>query len=751
MPNFLSKILKQKKLLTFALLFIVLAGVLTPQIANAQLAGIVSTLLFSAKDILPSLLNSFFNAILVFSVIGPLVIAVALSTIAKVLLSIAILYATTIASYTHSEAVNLGWTIVRDLANMMIILGFVVVGIAFALRMESYGSKKVLFNLIIAAILINFSLVICGVFIDGTNILMVFFFGNTGELSTWIPAIQDFLKLFSGISSDNIMEFAPKLFALVFFNFIAFFVYLAYAFLILGRVVALWALVILSPLAFVCYVFPATKTVWNMWWSNFFQWCIVIIPAGLFYYIGSTMISSGDAMEFVSDGEMTEYMKNGVDTILLPGLLLILGFLVSLKMAPAGASAILGFANKQKGKILGGALGIAGKVHNNTTGLAFGFAGDKFGQWGARLQAKAGVGNTIGGGALKALSYGAKGLANPVAQSQKTMHALGKAGAFVGAISKEEAKEKDYSIVSGHSKRLDQVEDNRELAKISEKETHEGAAAAEILAKRKALDFIPKDKREAIAANATKFGVRADAFKDKPDLLTGVDDKLAINALITKKATEKEKTGMKAELAMAEAKAERSKITQTEIDEQKKTMNQEVIKQRSLGYVPVDNQDATSRAKEEHVKDLITKINPATGSLHTEEEARKIAEKFVPSASQILAAGQKVTQERIAKAVRKLSPAKAAELPTEAIAPEVVSNFDARQIEEIGKKGGGDLISELAKYKPVYTKSGRLARRSRQTKEAQSIKDYYDTLPAGREKTKLEDAMAQLGSDKNIV
>ena len=79
-------------------------------------------------------------------------------------------------SYTKSPAVNTGWPIVRDLANMIIVLGFVVIGIATALRIREYEAKQLLAKLIVIALLVNFSLLLCGIIIDGTNIVMTSFF-----------------------------------------------------------------------------------------------------------------------------------------------------------------------------------------------------------------------------------------------------------------------------------------------------------------------------------------------------------------------------------------------------------------------------------------------------------------------------------------------------------------------------------------------------------------------------------------------
>jgi len=471
-----SHIFKNKKLLVFAFLFVIL---IAPIAVNAQ-SGIgmygpsttststTSTGGWSWLSPLTNMATAVFNAVLVYMLAGPIVLAVAFGTITKIVLNLVIVFATTQASYTHSVAVNIGWPIVRDLANMMVVLGFVVIGIATALRIKEYEAKQLLAKLIVAALLINFSLLICGIFIDGTNILMNFFFGKAGDLSTWVVA-PNFSGFFNNISLANIADFAPKFLGMAVFNFLAGLTNLLYALLILCRVLAIWMLVILAPLAFVCNVFPATKAVWQMWMKNFFQWCIVIIPAGLFYYIGSVMISKPPVPQISPNAFLTtppgDYIANSISTILVPGMFLIIGFMVSLQFSAAGVGAIMGFANKHKSKIMSGGLGAVSKTSSA--------AGNKLSQWGSSLQAKSGAGNKIGGWMAQKLGGAATFAGNAPARAQKVKSWLGRQGEAIGAIQpgtvgvaaikdvEEEAKgikfEYDRAKLSNDRKTIDRI------------------------------------------------------------------------------------------------------------------------------------------------------------------------------------------------------------------------------------------------------------------------------------------------------
>src|SRR3989338_1860877 len=75
----------------------------------------------------------------------------------------------------QSPTVKIGWTVSRDIANLGFVLAIILIAFATILRFENYGMKKALSKLIIAALLINFSLVIAGVFMDFSGVLTNFF------------------------------------------------------------------------------------------------------------------------------------------------------------------------------------------------------------------------------------------------------------------------------------------------------------------------------------------------------------------------------------------------------------------------------------------------------------------------------------------------------------------------------------------------------------------------------------------------
>lgn len=199
---------------------------------------------------------------------------------------------------TKEKIVMDGWIFVRDFSNMFVVLGFVVVGIATILRIREYEAQKLLPKLIIVALLINFSLLICGIVIDGTNITMNFFFTGqnaVGGQTITAPLRNSVMDLGLTATFDqyknepDIVKALQLATASSLYAGIAAMLLIIYSVLFLFRQVALMCLVILSPLAFVASVFPRTNAIYNKWLTQFVQWAIIGIPSAFFLYLGGQM------------------------------------------------------------------------------------------------------------------------------------------------------------------------------------------------------------------------------------------------------------------------------------------------------------------------------------------------------------------------------------------------------------------------------------------------------------------------------
>lgn len=262
-------------------------------------------------------------------------------------------------SYTKLDnpIINAGWTATSSLANMMIVIALLVIGIATILRYENYQAKKTLPTLIIVALLINFSPVICGVIVDAANILMNFFLADhaanvTSTFYNNFSQQDEALKSWwsnTWSNADTTLAPLATSVTLIIFEVIASFVFFIFAILFLVRYVAIWILVILSPLAFAAYILPATKKYATQWWNYFIQWCFIGTTAAFFIYLA-------DAIR--SDPQI-QSMQGGINSFL--GLLfvsavvsafLIFGLFAALSISAYGAQTVLSYS-KKTGKFVG--------------------------------------------------------------------------------------------------------------------------------------------------------------------------------------------------------------------------------------------------------------------------------------------------------------------------------------------------------------------------------------------------------------
>ncbi len=151
---------------------------------------------------------------------------------------------------------------------------------------------------------------------------------------------------------------------LVFYAF-ATFIYFVIMLLFFFRVIILWILAILAPFAFACYILPTTRRFWNDWWQNLIQWSIIGAPIGLFLYLSTWImqnLSFGNAPSIATPtltgmsgaSAVFDPIINLILSLLAPFLgLAFLGFgaLLSIKLAPSGASGIIKFGKSAPGRL----------------------------------------------------------------------------------------------------------------------------------------------------------------------------------------------------------------------------------------------------------------------------------------------------------------------------------------------------------------------------------------------------------------
>ena len=303
------------------------------------------------------------------------------------------------------------WGFIRNFANMFIALGFVIVGIGTALRIQEYEAKKLLVPLILVALLVNFTYWLWFDIFEVSNNIMNSFLDKS-EL-TFNPA-KRIGKIWQGIVGMDSIDFIIKGSTIITMELLWATTYFTYALLLLLRLAAIPILIIFSPIAFVCLVFKFSQNVWEKWLNQFIGWCLFGIFAAIAIYVSNILMTPaliGKMEEILVGPKGIAGSDKGMKLLLepfvyiLPLGALLFGLLLGGAGALAGATAISGGIMATGTAVMAaGAGGIQKMV--GAAGGAIGAAAGK----GAGAAGKAGAGaGTAPGGALAGMPGGISG------------------------------------------------------------------------------------------------------------------------------------------------------------------------------------------------------------------------------------------------------------------------------------------------------------------------------------------------------
>lgn len=224
---------------------------------------------------------------------------------------------------TESGTYN-AWSLFRNIANIIFVIFLLIVIFSqlTGVGIDNYGIKKSLPKLIVAAILVNISFFICQGAVDISNILGKSLFSFLKSIPFKVPEATLDAYSANGLSiAGSITITAAFAAAIVGGGIWAFstgvltagtllipllsilvgaVVGALFMFILLGMRQALVViLVVLSPLAFVCYMLPNTKSLFDKWLNLgkamllLFPICSLVMGAG--YLVSRILIASGGA------------------------------------------------------------------------------------------------------------------------------------------------------------------------------------------------------------------------------------------------------------------------------------------------------------------------------------------------------------------------------------------------------------------------------------------------------------------------
>ncbi|MFA6423877.1 MAG: hypothetical protein WCV83_01020 [Candidatus Magasanikbacteria bacterium] len=202
--------------------------------------------------------------------------------------------------YLSSTAVDVGWVMVRDITNMFFVVILLLIAFGTILGLEQYEWKKMLVKFFFAAVLVNFSRIICGVIIDVGQVVMITFVNG---IAATIGG-----NMINAFSMDQIMGLANSkngagiqtsdLFiasvGAVGFSVMLLAMMVVFVYMLLARMIVLWILIILSPFAFVLSVIPQTQKYASQWWSEFGNHVIVGPAVVFFMWLSFAVVGGGN-------------------------------------------------------------------------------------------------------------------------------------------------------------------------------------------------------------------------------------------------------------------------------------------------------------------------------------------------------------------------------------------------------------------------------------------------------------------------
>ncbi|MEI6316673.1 MAG: hypothetical protein WCO65_03035 [bacterium] len=314
--------------------------------------------------------------------------------------------------FTSSSFIQIGWALMRDIANVFFILMLLYIALLIMIDepMQGGGSpKKMIWSVILMAIVINFSMFITGIVIDTSNTLALVFYNQISvkseKLST-IPNNPAEQAAASKLVGSNIKTVEPKQISLSLASafhpqafedpafwkklqnpgdnyvgagtmiplllmmgtlfFVVAWSFFVAGFSFLGRMVELFIIVIFSPIAFVSYIVPGLKGMerlgWTDWWKRLSD---VAFSAPLYFmmlYLIALILDQGlfggQNHTVSSNISAGTWLMTIVTDVMIPAIFLFIMLSMATKFVMKASGAIgsaLGGAANLGAKALGGA------------------------------------------------------------------------------------------------------------------------------------------------------------------------------------------------------------------------------------------------------------------------------------------------------------------------------------------------------------------------------------------------------------
>lgn len=166
------------------------------------------------------------------------------------------------------------WKFIRDFFNLFFILILLLSAFATVFQVDNFSIRKIFLNVLIAALIINFSFPITRLLIDLANVPMYYFFnailpgtaGGSAFTSSFLSSTG-----MGGLAVVPATNFVSATMSAIFmFLFMISLMVLGVLFLI--RLIALTLLLVFSPFGFAATLMPGFQSLGRDWWNYFWKY-----------------------------------------------------------------------------------------------------------------------------------------------------------------------------------------------------------------------------------------------------------------------------------------------------------------------------------------------------------------------------------------------------------------------------------------------------------------------------------------------
>ncbi len=273
--------------------------------------------------------------------------------------------------YNHNVgvAVEETWKIVRDLFNLTFIFGLVYIGFKMILDADDHNGRKMLVNLIGAALLVNFSLFIIKFLIDISDITASVIANGFRDTPSISNAFINVINLGTILKLDQSQFVTLEqgggaftyIFGIMIFFAVASFVFAAGGILLMIRFIVLNIYLVFSPVMFIGWVFPSFAHHSKKYIDGFLGQAFFAPAYLLMLYLSFKVLSTYADVQNVDYGLMfasgavnASSAEMAIPFFILAMIFLVASLVVAKNMGAVGASTAVSIGDSWRKKITGG-------------------------------------------------------------------------------------------------------------------------------------------------------------------------------------------------------------------------------------------------------------------------------------------------------------------------------------------------------------------------------------------------------------